>query len=213
LDDSRARSGSRRLRWRGLLLLACLLSGTGTGAWAQAPAPTPGEVEVEAAYLVNFLRYTEWPPAAVPGPAAPYVLSVVGSEQAADRVRTVAAAAGSIGGHPIEVRWLQARGSRAAPFDSTQDAEARARLRGSHLVFFHRSAGRVLPQVLDDLSGTPVLTVSDTDDFTGQGGMLGLVRSDRRIVFQANPGAIRHSGLLVSAKVLKLARTDPRASP
>ena len=43
--------------------------------------------------------------------------------------------------------------------------------------------------------------------------MLGLVRADQRIVFQANTGAIRGSGLLVSAKVLKLARVDTRAVP
>ena len=180
---------------------------------AQAPARVAGEVEVEAAYLVNFLRYTAWPQGSMPGPGAPYVLTVVGSEQAAASVRSVAAAAGAIEGHAIEVRWLpRARGSRDAPFDTAQDAGARARLRESHLVFFHRSAGRVHPLVLDDLAGTPVLTVSDTDDFTGQGGMLGLVRSDRRIVFQANTGAIRQSGLLVSAKVLKLARADSRSA-
>jgi hypothetical protein len=126
-------------------------------------------------------------------------------------VRAVAAAAGGVDGRPIEVRWLpQARGSRAAPFDSPQDGEARAVLRGSHLVFFNRSAGRVQPQVLTDLATAPVLTVSDNEDFTSQGGMLGLLRSDRRIVFQANPSAIRGAGLLVSAKVLKLARLDPR---
>jgi hypothetical protein len=142
------------------------------------------------------------------------VLTVVGSQQAVERVRAVAAGAGSVGGRAIEVRWLaQARGSRGAPFESSQDLEARAQLRGSHLVFFHRSAGRVHSQVLDELAGRPVLTVSDTDAFTSQGGMLGLLRSGRRIVFQANTGAIRNSGLVVSAKVLKLARADARVQP
>ena len=174
----------------------------------------PGEVEVEAAYLVNFLRYTQWPAGSFATPASPYVLTVVGSEQAAASVRAVATAAGGIDGRQIEVRWLrQGRGSRAAPFDSPQDMEARTQLRGSHLVFFHRSAGRVHPQVLTDLAAWPVLTVSDTEDFTRQGGMLGLLRSDRRILFQANTSAIRGAGLLVSAKVLKLARVEPRSSP
>jgi hypothetical protein len=80
-------------------------------------------------------------------------------------------------------------------------------------VFFHRSAGRVHPQVLSDLARLPVLTVSDTDAFIANGGMLGLVRLDRRIVFEANPGAIRNAGLMVSAKVLKLARPTARALP
>jgi len=198
-------------RWRALLLcLACLLP---AAAFAQTPR-APDEMQVEGAYLVNFLRYTQWPAASFSGAASPYVITVVGSQEAADAVRAVAAAAGGIDGRQIEVRWLPlGRGSREAPFDSAQDSEARATLRGSHLVFFHRSAGRVHPQVLTDLAGSPVLTVSDNDDFTSQGGMLGLVRSDRRIVFQANTSAIRGAGLLVSAKVLKLARVDARPPP
>ena len=38
------------------------------------------------------------------------------------------------------------------------------------------------------------------------GGMLGLVRVDRHLAFEANPDEIRAAGLSVSAKVLKLAR-------
>jgi len=212
LAASRARFGGWWQRLQGLLLVACLAGGA--QAAAQDSVRPPGEVEVEAAYLVNFLRYTQWPSESFAGPGAPYVLTVVGSQQAADSVRAVVAAAGGIDGRAIDVRWLsRARGSRSAPFQSSQDVDARAALRGSHLVFFHRSAGRVLPQVLDELAGQPVLTVSDTDAFTRQGGMLGLLRSERRIVFQANTSAIRNSGLLVSAKVLKLARADARAQP
>jgi len=212
LATDRARIEALAARLLALLLLACAPALAATGA--NTPASTtrvPAETEVEAAYLVNFLRYTQWPSSSFSGPGAPYVVTVVGSQQAAASVRAVAAAANAIDGRSIEVRWLPlARGSRAAPFDSALDAEARERLRASHLVFFHSSSGRVHPQVLSDLASAPVLTVSDNEDFTGQGGMLGLVRSDRRIVFQANPSAIRNAGLLVSAKVLKLARGDAR---
>ena len=210
LATERARAAPLIARLRAWLLLACLLP---AAAFAQA-VRAPGEVEVEAAYLVNFLRYTQWPSTSFAAPGSPYVLTVVGSQEAAESVRAVAAAAGGIEGRRIEVRWLaQGRGSRSAPFDSPQDQEARAMLRGSHLVFFHRSAGRVHPQALGDLANSPVLTVSDNEDFTSQGGMLGLLRSDRRILFQANTSAIRNAGLLVSAKVLKLARVDPRPLP
>ena len=204
-----------RARWLALLLLACVPALVqASPAIPLARARTPGEVEVEAAYLVNFLRYTQWPSTSFTGPNSPYIVTVVGSQQAADSVRAVAAAAAGIEGRAIEVRWLaRARGSRDVPFDSALDVQARDQLRASHLVFFHRSSGPVHPQVLTDLASRPVLTVSDNDDFTVQGGMLGLVRSDRRIVFQANTSAIRGSGLLVSAKVLKLARADARAVP
>lgn len=179
---------------------------------AQAARRAPAEAEAQAAFLVNFLRYTQWPASSFPASNSPYVVTVVGSADAAASVRAVATEVGNINGRAIEVRWLaDARGSRAAPFDSSQDLQARTQLRASHLVFFHGTAGSVHPQVLSDLARWPVLTVSDTHGFTAGGGMLGLMRSDRRIVFQANAGAIRSAGLVVSAKVLKLARGGTRA--
>jgi hypothetical protein len=191
-------------------LLSFLLFATAL-ADAHAARQQPDVTEIEGAFLVNFLRYTQWPASSFEGPDSPYVVTVVGAERAAAGVRAVAEAVGSIEGRRIEVRSLTApRGSRAAPFDSPQDEQARAQLRASHLVFFHESAGRVHPQVLADLARLPVLTVSDTHGFTAHGGMLGLVRNDRRIVFQANPVAIRNASLLVSAKVLKLARAGTR---
>jgi hypothetical protein len=79
-------------------------------------------------------------------------------------------------------------------------------LRRSHLVFFHASAGAVPSQALSDLWGQPVLTVSDMPEFTRAGGMIGLVRISGHVAFEANPMAIRNAGLMLSAKVLKLAR-------
>ena len=58
-----------------------------------------------------------------------------------------------------------------------------------------------------------MLTVGDAPGFARDGGMLGLVQQGSRIVFDANPTAIRVSGLQVSSKVLKLARIVGPESP
>jgi len=201
-----ARLGRFAARAWAAALLCCLA--------ALAPMRASGQdrgaaaTDVEAAYLVNFLRYTQWPAERLPSPDAPLVLTVVGPEQVADRVRAVAAAAGPVGSHPIVVRSLAVpRGSLEAPLGSDRDREAAQLMRASHLVFFHEDAAFVHPQVFADLWGQPVLTVGNARGFTGRGGMLGLFRSGGNILFEANPGAIRNSGLVVSAKVLKLART------
>ena len=64
------------------------------------------------------------------------------------------------------------------------------------------SAGRRASGV----TGGEVLTVGDVPDFAAAGGMIGLRRQGRRMVFDANPEAIRAGGITVSARVLKLAR-------
>jgi YfiR/HmsC-like len=171
------------------------------------------ETDVEAAYLVNFLRYTQWPERSFESPDSPLIISVIGPNSVADRIRAVAFAAGRIGGRAIEVRSIPfQRGSVDAPLQSERDRQSLAMVRSSHLVFFHSEAGAVHPQAISDLWGYPVLTVSNARGFTDAGGMLGLFRSSGHIVFEANAGAIRNSGLLVSAKVLKLARVAARAN-
>ena len=206
-----------RLRGKGVLALAAALLSVGGGVAparavearpaASAATRAPSEDEVAAAFLLNFLRYTDWPPRTFATADAPFVIAVVGNEAVATHVRAVVAAAGRINGRNVEVRWIpSARGTRAAPFDSLPDRENLSQLRRSHLAFFHSSAGDVPAQALSDLWGQPVLTVSDVPDFTRAGGMLGLVRVSGRIAFEANPVAIRNARLMLSAKVLKLAR-------
>jgi hypothetical protein len=170
-----------------------------------APALAQGQAraaEVEAAYLVNFLRYTQWPEQSFSSEQAPFVVTVIGSASVVEAVRAVASAAGMIDGRLVDVRALSAA-QLSAP-----DPQALDLLRTSHLVFFHASAVRSIPRrLLDQLAGQPVLTVSNIDDFITSGGMLELVNVDGHIVFEANPAAIHDAGLLVSAKVLKLARS------
>lgn len=159
----------------------------------------PSVVQVEAAFLVNFLRYTDWPTRSFAGPDDPYIITVVGSADVAAAIATVATAAGEIRGRRIEVRRavVDTPGDRAAAID---------RLRDSHLVFVHSSAVADADVVLAMVRGQPVLTVGDLPDFAGEGGMLGLVQSRSHLAFEANPSTIQGAGLLVSAKVLKLAR-------
>ena len=172
------------------------------------------QTEVEAAYLVNFLRYTQWPERSFDSSTSPLVISVVGPSEVADRVRAVAAAAGKVRGRPIEVRSIPfQRGSLDSPLRSERDQASLAQIRTSHLVFFHGEGKALHPQALSDLWGHAVLTVSNSPGFTAAGGMLGLFRSSGHVVFEANPSAIRNSGLMVSAKVLKLARVASRVNP
>ena len=186
----------RRIRlWALLALFACLPA-------LAVPSPTPATdtrlLQVEGAFLVNFLRYTDWPPQRFAASSAPYVVTVVGSQDAADAVAAVAAAAGDIRGRHVLVR-------RASMATAADRAAATDLLRGSHLVFVESSARADIDAVLDIVRGLPILTVADVPGFAASGGMLGLVRSRSRLGFEADPAAIHDAGLMVSAKVLKLA--------
>src|SRR5690349_16710517 len=91
LGTERAHAQGLAARLAALLLCACAppMLDAATATLPATGARAPGEVEVEAAYLVNFLRYTQWPPAKSPAAGVPYVVTVVGSQGAADSVRAV----------------------------------------------------------------------------------------------------------------------------
>lgn len=189
------RSAWRRARAAFAALLLCAAS---VAAAQEREAGDERELQVEAAFLVNFVRYTDWPPGRFASPGAPYVAIVVGSERDAALVAAVAGAAGAIDGRRIAVR-------RADPAEVRRQAGGRA-LQGGHLVFVRADAGVSCERVRRLLDGAPVLTVGDAPGCAAEGGMLGLVRVERHLAFEANPSAIRAAGLAVSAKVLKLAR-------
>ena len=185
--------GARITRWSAALCVALTFA---------MPAPAlpqaPRIVQVEAAFLVNFLRYTEWPRERFPDAATPFRIAVVGSSDTTEAVRAVAQAAGTVKGRRIEVERVPLpRGNGRVDLE---------RLRGSHLVFLRDSDARTRKEILRGLSGHPVLTVGDHRDFAQVGGMLGIVRVDTHLGIEANTRAIESSGLQVSAKVLKLAR-------
>lgn len=210
MTSTRARTAPSRAWLRSVAALALLLACAAAGA--QAPLPAR---DVEAAYLINFLRFTQWPASSFESAQAPFVIGVVGSDDTAAAVRAVAQAASTINGRAIEVRALRAThathasgaGGRAheAPSDSAVPAP--------HLVFFHESGGAPSRQELARFAGKPVLTVGDTPGFIAAGGMIELVNSAAHIVFAANPSAIADARLVVSSKVLKLARLSGTSPP
>jgi hypothetical protein len=199
MEHARARRSGRGA-WRRWVATLALVASLACPASAQETSAAL-ETEVEAAFLVNFLRYTDWPPERALPPGEPLVITVVGHEAMAAALVRLADVVPPVRGRRIHVQQLEfPEGADATVRTSLSD-----RLRGSHLVFVHHSREPV-DAILGDLSGQPVLTVSDQPGFVAGGGMLGLRRLGSRIVFEANPAAIRNARLVVSAKVLKLAR-------
>ena len=80
------------------------------------------------------------------------------------------------------------------------------------VLFVSASEGHRLAEVLDQLRGRPILTVSDADGFAEAGGMIGLFIEDSRVRFAINLGAAESAHLTISSRLLNLARIV-RSSP
>lgn len=193
-------------RHRGAIaLIAVLLVAVTSTTFAQSTVPRIEQVE--AAYLVNFVRYTEWPADRFAGGDSPYFIDVIGDAALADAIAGVATAAPPINGRRVVVRRIRCTATEVAALTRCLAPNA-----DGHVLFIGNSESERVAALLAHVRNRPVLTVSDIEGFADFGGMLGLFVEGRHVAFAANPAAIRNAGLLVSAKVLKLARivdTEP----
>src|SRR5690606_9915659 len=114
----------------------------------------------------------------------------------------VAARAGPIRDRPLEIRLL---GATRAPPGSASARLAKA-VKRLHVIVVDESHRAWDRQVIAAADGYPVLTVGSGRAFVRQGGMFGLFEQRGRTVFAANAEAVVSAPLLVSAKVMKIAR-------
>lgn len=174
------------------------------GSVAPAVAAAPEEMRVQAAYVMNFIRYTRWPDAA--GEALDVV--VVGTSNDAAVLRESASRAGAVQGRLVNVRHLPFA-SVAPPADEASSA-VRASLGRAHVVYVGASHYSWARTVASATAGRPVLTVGARHGFLREGGMIELYLQQGTVRFDVNAPVIKASPLDVSARLLVLARPAGR---
>lgn len=148
----------------------------------------PSEYQLKAAFLFNFAKFVEWPAGAFPEARSPIIIGVLGDNPFGSELER------TIRDKTVNERPLQIKEFRSA-------AEAR----GCHVLFVGNSEKKRLPEVIEGLRGTSVLTVGEAENFIESGGMIGFVREGNKVRFQINDRAARGAGLKISSKLLNLA--------
>lgn len=159
--------------------------------------------QVKAGFVVNFASFTTWPPLAFADEKAPLVITVVNDNEVA---RHIAAFTDKKTIHGRNVVLYHV----VMPATSSTESEHEGFIRQfkrSHVVYFSGAmSSSQIDHIISDLDHAPVLTVGDVSHFADNGGMLGLVERDGRMTFDANVDAIDAAELVVSSKVLRMAR-------
>ena len=154
-----------------------------------AESSRPSEYELKAAFLYNFVKFTEWPPEEIAKSGQPFVIGVLGKDPfgaALDKV--------------VEGETVFKKPIVTKRFSRLEDAAS------SHVLFISSSEGNNLSAILRALDSHSILTVSEIDNFAQRGGVINLKKENERIVFEINIDAARHAGLSMNAQLLKLAK-------
>lgn len=181
-------AGNPELRRWLIALAALVICGVAAAASASGPDDPPTEYQVKAAFLFNFAKFVEWPADAFAA-GAPLSICVVGEDPFGDNLDALTKGE-RLNSREIAVRRLKG-----------DDAP-----RGCHVLFVSGSERRRLRQVLEEVHGGGVLTVSDIDEFARAGGMIRLTKQNYRIGFEINPQAAERARLKISSKLLSLAK-------
>jgi len=154
-------------------------------AWGGALVAGTSEYAVKAAYLYNFVKFTEWPNT---GPAGSLTVCLYGKDPFGGFLEE-ATRGKQAHGLPVLIRRLPGGDE---PLD------------GCQVLFFGNTAR--IEAALSRLQGHSILTVGESDGFSERGGMIGLVVDHGSVRFDINLAAIAAARLQVSSRLIEIGR-------
>jgi len=150
--------------------------------------PSASEYQVKAAYLYNFGKFVTWPETPATKNDQLFEICVLGEDPFGSTLESTIADQ-TIGGKGIVARRI----TKAQGIDSCR------------ILFISSSEIARLPEIIDALEKTSVLTVSDIPEFSQHGGMIQFVFDGNRVRFEVNLTKAEDAGLNLSSALLKVA--------
>ncbi len=146
------------------------------------------ERAVKATYLWKFAPFVEWPASAFKAPDSPFVICVLGGNPFGSLLDE-AVAGQRILGRPVSIRRLSVVSGNS----------------GCQILFEAGSSEQSIAAGLEAVQGTPVLTVTDSQDNGGPKGIINFLIQDGHVRFEINDATASANGLAISSKLLSLA--------
>lgn len=169
---------------RSVLLLLLLLQ----PSWAAAQEV--GEYHIKAVFLTNLTHFVNWPAQGEEQEDA-FVIGIYGPDPF-----------GSIIDRAVTDERKQNRPVRVERYAQLATIDPRK----CRILFIHHAKLAEWEAIRNHIAGFPVLTVADAPGFPEEGGMVNLLKNDRKIQVEINNGAVLKAGLAISSKLLSLAR-------
>ena len=151
-------------------------------------AQTAPEYEVKAAYLLNFAKFVDWPPAAFAGADSPIAICILGKDPFGHSIDEL------VQGEAVNGRRLMVRRIATAPAAQTCQ------------IVFTQSSGKDASEILGSL-GPGVLTVGEGGSFIRDGGIISFLIESRHVRFDIDQKAAETAELKLSSRLLAVARS------
>lgn len=159
------------------------------GLGGNARAERDGLYLLKSGYLFHFAQFIEWPGDTFASPDAPFVIAVYGHNPFGGMIRS------------LEQRTVHGRSIRVIELPDAPD-----RIPDVHMLFLPESLMHRFEDVRQALGTRPVALIGEAPGFAARGGVLNFYVERERVGFEINVSAAQHHQLVVSSRLLRLAR-------
>ncbi len=197
-------NGGKKIKKKTYILIAVTLGVQAVliAACDGAEPPHGTEYQVKAAFLYNFVKFTEWPAAKL-ADGNEIILGLVGSHPFGNAFEPVKDKL--IKGRPLIIRELGDFGELRKRSDQDKTGQRLEELKKCHLLFICDSQKNYFKEIIETVKDCNVLTVGETGNFLEFGGIITFVMKAEKLTFEVNLIAAKREGLQISSQVLRLA--------
>lgn len=165
--------------------LACGIIGLHSVAIQAQVLETENAFKIKAAFLLNFAKYTEWPPSVFLATNSPVRIGILGEDPFGEIMEA------TVKGRLVHERSVVIQRGRRA--DELLDC---------HIVYVSSSESSRIPGIVAEFKAKPTLLVGDDPDFLNRGGMIHFRIKQGRMGFAVHLDTVRSAGLTVRSRML-----------
>jgi len=163
------------------------------------------EHQIKAAFLYNFVQFTEWPAGKLSEPNT-ITIGLLGEHPFGDAFDPIKDK--TVKNQRLIIKNL-GRFRKSFPQNDAGKLEFAnyiEQLRKCHVLFICDSEREDFKAIIDAVKSCGVLTVGETADFLDFNGIITFIPGTDKTVFEVNQKVCEQEGLKISSKVLRLAR-------
>lgn len=168
-------------------LIVCLLLPF-TAAKAELISSSDAGKRTMSKFMINLAKFVTWPDNKFAAESEPYKYCLMGDDPFSGELDSAMA------DKQAKSRGFQIERLGLGDVDAAKSC---------HVVFLGVAAADQATDVIDSLSGLPILTVGEADKFAQYGGMVGFIGEGRKVALAVNQARLEGAGLKASSRLYR----------
>ncbi|MFT4796887.1 MAG: hypothetical protein ACJAXW_002115 [Candidatus Azotimanducaceae bacterium] len=159
-----------------------------TSVRADAISATDAGQQTMSKFMINLAKFVTWPEERFDGASAPYKYCLMGDDPFAGTLDSA-----------VSDKQAKSRGFTIERLGLSDVESAKS----CHVVFVNVQTADQATDVIDSLSGLPILTVGEVEKFAQYGGMVGFLGEGRKVALAINQKRLEGAGLKASSRLYR----------